>query len=113
MAENETVRQQPDEAWEKELLEQLAEESEKRELLDLAQDATIKLSSELGDARHALEFDEPEDEPRLLRRIARVAVLLDALQLLYGDAVEEEIEFLQEIEESFGEGCREDLCDGN
>ena len=98
MKHNANAQLVPDEAWERELLEQLAEAGTKRELLDLAQDATIKLASELGDARHALEFDEPEDEPRLLRRIARVAVLLDALQLVYGDAVEEEINFLLEIE---------------
>lgn len=89
----------PDEAWEKELLEQLAEESAKRELLDVAQDAAIKLASALGDARQELEFDEPEEDvPHLIRKIARMAVLLDALQLLYGDAVEEEINFLLEIE---------------
>ena len=104
MEETKTCRLAPDEAWEGELLEQLAEEGTKRELLDLAQDATIKLASELGDARHALEFDEPEDEPRLLRKIARVAVLLDALQILYDDAVEEEIEFLQEIEDTLRDG---------
>jgi len=36
----------------------------------------------------------------LLQKIGRMAVLLDALQLEFGDAVEEEIEFLQQIEEA-------------
>ena len=89
----------PDEAWERETLEQLVEESSKIVLLDLAQDAAIKLASSLNDARHTLEFDEPEENVgTILRRVGRMAVLLDALQLVYGDAVEEEIEFLQEIE---------------
>ena len=88
-----------DEAWESELLEQFVEESAKVTLLDIAQDAAIRLASVLGDARHELEFDEPvEDVGALLRKIGRMAVLLDALQVLYGDAVEEEINFLQEIE---------------
>lgn len=89
----------PDEAWEKETLEQLVEESSKIVLLDVAQDSAIKLASSLGDARHALEFDDPEENvDTIIRRVARMAVLLDALQLVYGDAVEERIAFLQEIE---------------
>lgn len=89
----------PDEVWERETLEQLAEESSKIALLDLAQDLAIKLASSLGDTRHTLEFDEPEENiGTLLRRIGRMEVLLDALQLVYGDAVEEEIAFLREIE---------------
>lgn len=89
----------PDEDWESELLEQFVEESAKVTLLDIAQDAAIRLASALGDVRHELEFDEPmEDVGTLLRKIGRMAVLLDALQVLYGDAVEEEINFLQEIE---------------
>lgn len=89
----------PDEAWEQAMLEQLVEESSKIALLDIAQDAAIKLAFALGDARHTLEFEEPEEDVNsVLRRVGRMAVLLDALQLLYGDAVEEEIAFLQEIE---------------
>lgn len=89
----------PDEAWESEVLERLAEEAGERFLLDLTQDAAIKLASALGDTRHELENDDPEvDVPHLLEKMARVAVLMDALQLLYWDAVEEEIAFLQDIE---------------
>lgn len=89
----------PDETWEKELLERLVEEGTKLRILDVAQDAAIKLANALGDARHELEFDSPEEDvSSILRRVGRMAVLLDALQLLYGDAVEEEINFLQEIE---------------
>ena len=89
----------PDEAWEGEVLERMVEESEEKDLLDLAQDAAIKLAAALGDVRHSLEFEEPCIETAtLLRKVARMAVLLDALQLKYGDAVEEEITFLQDIE---------------
>lgn len=91
----------PDEAWEQATLEQLVEESSKLVLLDITQDAAIKLASTLGDVRHALEFDDPDPDENvgnILRKVGRLAVLLDALQLLYGDAVEEEIAFLQEIE---------------
>ena len=89
----------PDEKWEGEVLERLASESEEKDLLNLAQDVAIKLASALGDARHELGQDDPEvDVDNVLRKVARVAVLLDALQLKYGDAVEEEIAFPQEIE---------------
>ena len=95
--EKETWR--PDEAWEGEVLERMADESEEKELLDLAQDAAIKLAAALGDVRHSLEFEEQGIETAtLLRKVARMAVLLDVLQLKYGDAVEEEITFLQDIE---------------
>lgn len=90
----------PDETWEGEVLERMVEESEEKDLLDLAQDAAIKLASFLGTIRHAdpdygilnSEIDE------LLQKTARMAVMLDVLQLKYGDAVEEEITFLQDIE---------------
>lgn len=95
--EKETFR--PDEKWEGEVLERLATESSEKDLLDLAQDAAIKLASALGDVRHALAFDDQEVDTYYLRqKVARVAVLMDALQLKYGDAVEEEISFLQDIE---------------
>lgn len=98
--EKETFR--PDEVKENEILERMASESSEKELLDLAQDAAIKLAAALGDVRRGLEFEEFEDPKyeteMLVRKIGRMAVLLDALQLLYGDAVEEEITFLQDIE---------------
>lgn len=88
-----------DGAWESRVLERLAREGGEMTLLDLAQDAAIKLAAALGDARHELGMDMPEVEvDTLLRKIARVSVLADAVQLLYGDAVEEEIAFLEEIE---------------
>ena len=88
-----------DGAWECRVLERLAREGGEMTLLDIAQDAAIKLAAALGDARHELGMDTPEVEvDTLLRKLARVSVLADAVQLLYGDAVEEEIGFLEEIE---------------
>lgn len=90
----------PDEKWEQEVLERFAEESDPLELLDLAGDCAVKLVSRTNDLRHT----DPEnldiyDGIRELRKtVARMAVMLDALQLRFGEAVDEEIAFLQQIE---------------
>ena len=90
----------PDEKWEQELLERFAEESDPLELLDLAGDCAVKLASRINDLRHTdPEELEIYDGVRDLRKaVARMAVMLDALQLRFGDAVDEEITFLQQIE---------------
>ena len=88
-----------DAQWEQKILEKLAEESTAADLLDLTQDAATHLAEKLSEVRHNLE-DEDYDVSGLIRKVARVAVLLDALQLRFGDAVEEEIEFLKQIEEA-------------
>lgn len=90
----------PDEKWEQEVLERFAEENDPMELLDLAGDCAVKLVSQTIVLRHR----DPEnldifDGIRELRKtVARMAIMLDALQLCFGEAVDEEIAFLQQIE---------------
>lgn len=88
-----------DEKREQQILEALAEESNIAELLDLTQDAATQLAAKLSEARHGID-DGDIDANGLLRKVARVAVLLDALQIYFGDAVEEEIAFLEQVEEA-------------
>ena len=86
-----------DAAWEQEVIERLVEDSNPEELLDLAQDAATCLAAKLSEIRHGI--DDGDYVPgSLLRKIGRMLVLLDALQLEFGDAVEAEIEFLKQIE---------------
>jgi len=88
-----------DAQWEQKVIEQLAFESDREELLDLAQDTATCLAAKLSEIRHGIN-DGDYVPGSLLQKIGRMAVLLDALQLEFGDAVEEEIEFLQQIEEA-------------
>lgn len=88
-----------DAQWEQKVIEQLVEDSDLEELLDLAQDTATCLAAKLSEARHGIN-DGDYVPGSLLQKIGRMAVLLDALQLEFGDAVEEEIEFLQQIEEA-------------
>lgn len=91
----------PDEKWEQQILNRMAEESSAYELLDLTQDCALRLAAILGDQRRAEPQEFEADLPSMLRRIARVAVMLDVLQLRFGDAVEEEIQFLRQLETVF------------
>lgn len=94
------MEEQTFESWETHIKEELAE-SDPLELLDLAQDTLIRLACSLGDAKIAQREGMPPDyilADELKRRIARVAVLMDVLQLRYGDAAEEEEAFLKDIE---------------
>ena len=88
--------------WETEVMEQLAEIRE-AELLDIAQGISALLTGELTQAKgHALA-GEPltmEELDVLRARIGRMAVMLDVLQLRYGDAAEHEQLFLGYIEDS-------------
>lgn len=69
--------------------------------MDLAQGTLIRLAATLGDAKIANRAGDPVDyigRDELKRRIARVAVLMDVLQLRYDDAADEEEAFLKDIE---------------
>lgn len=88
-----------DAQWEQKIIERLVEDSDLEDLLDLAQDAATHLAVMLSVVRHGIK-DGDYIAGSLLTKIGRMAVLLDALQLEFGDAVEEEIEFLQQIEEA-------------
>lgn len=95
------MEEQTFEAWECRVKEELAE-SDPLELLDLAQDTLLRLACSVGDAKQAQRTGVPEQyyvlTDNLKSRIARVAVLMDVLQLRYGDAAEEEEIFLKDIE---------------
>ena len=88
-----------DAAWEQAVIERLVEDSNPEELLDLAQDTATRLAAKLSEVRHGIR-DGDYVPDSLLQKIGQMLVLLDALQLEFGDAVEEEIEFLQQIEEA-------------
>lgn len=88
------------EQWEAHVKEELAG-SDEMQLLDLTQDCAIKLAATLGDQKAGLRNGEGIDyilRSELTRRIARMAVMLDVLQLCYSDAAEEEYAFLKHIE---------------
>ena len=88
--------------WETEVMEQLAEIRE-AELLDIAQGIAALLTGDLTQAKSHALAGEPlpmEDLDMLRVRIGRMAVMLDVLQLRYGDAAEYEQSFLGYIEDS-------------
>ena len=94
------MEEQTLESWESHIKEQLAE-SDELQLLDLTQDTLIRLAGSIGDAKAMARTGDHHDHmlpDELKRRIARVAVLMDVLQLRYGDAAEEEEGFLKDIE---------------
>lgn len=85
--------------WEQKILERFAEETDAEAILELTQDMATRLAVSISDLKHSLG-DEEEDLDRedMIRRIGKLAVLLDVLQIRFGDAVEEEIEYLKSIE---------------
>lgn len=91
--------------WEIKVKEALAD-SDERQMLDLAQDIAIRLAADLGQAKIMARDPEtmPDEIEGLLHsRIARMAVMLDVLQLRYGDCAYEELDFLNVIEEAMKE----------
>lgn len=89
--------------WEAEVMEQLAEIRE-AELLDIAQGIAALLTGDLTKAKSHALAREPltlEELDMLRVRIGNMAVMLDVLQLRYGDAAEHEQSFLGFIENSF------------
>ena len=94
------MEEQSFETWESRIKEQLAE-TEGLQLLDFAQDTLLRLAVSIGDAKVTVRAGDPLDcitRDEMKRRIARVAVLMDVLQLRYDDAADEEEEFLKDIE---------------
>lgn len=94
------MEEQSFESWESNVKEQLAL-SDEQQLLDLTQDTLLRLATTLGDAKTANRAGDPVDSilrDELKRRIARVAVLMDVLQLRYDDAADAEETFLKDIE---------------
>lgn len=89
-----------DQAWELEKLEQLAGIDEE-ELLNLAQDMAIRLAGNIADMRLSLRMEETTDATDLLHRVGTLAVMLDVLQLRYGDTTEYELDFLNRIDTAF------------
>ena len=89
--------------WEVKTMEMLAG-AEEKELLDIALHAATSLCYWLSQVKAALKADDissSEKEDMLLKPIGRTAVLLDVLQLRYGDASEHEMAYLQNIEDAF------------
>ena len=92
--------------WEISVKEKMAAIEDEEQLLDIAQDITIRLANELDDAKNYIRNDGEvfSAEVEVLRlRIGRMAVMLDVLQLRYGDCAEEELAFMKNIE-----GCLEE-----
>ena len=91
--------------WEIQVMEEMAA-SDELQLLDLSQDIAIRLGYELACMKVNIRTDQGYYQPQIdiLRlRIGRMAVMLDILQLRYGDAANEEQQFLEAIEESLKE----------
>ena len=91
--------------WEIRVMEEMAALDE-LPLLDLSQDIAIRLIGELADMKAAIRNERevfPQEIEMLRMRIGRMAVMLDVLQLRYGDAANEEQQFLEAIEESLKE----------
>lgn len=84
--------------WEIDVKERFAQIPEDK-LLEYAQDAATLLTSTLClcKAESRDEYDE-KNTSFLLARIGKMAVLLDVLQLRYGDASDEEMKMLQGLD---------------
>ena len=97
----------PDEKWEQAVLEKLAEETAAEQLLDICMDCAIRLAADLSTARRFVQDPEEDDGEKVvavadaMQKVGKMAVLLEALQLRFGDTTEAEVEFLQAVESCF------------
>lgn len=97
----------PDEKWEQAVLEKMAEETAAEQLLDICEDCAIHLAAALANARRFVQDPEEDDGEKAvavaeaMQKVGKMAVLLDALQLRFGDTTEAEVEFLQAVESCF------------
>ena len=92
--------------WEISVKEKLANIEDETQLLDIAQDIAIRLANELADAKNYIRTDGEvfSAEVEIMRlRVGRIAVMLDVLQMRYGDCAEEEMAFMKSIEGCFEE----------
>ena len=88
--------------WEIRVMEEMAA-SDELQLLDLSKVIAIRLANELTCIKATINIAKevfPEQVEMLRLRIGRMAVMLDVLQLRYGDAANEEQQFLEAIEQS-------------
>ena len=97
----------PDEKWERKVLETFAEGAAPEELLDICEGCAISLAALLANARRCVQDPEEDDDEKAvavaeaMEKVGKMAVLLDALQLRFGDTTEAEIEFLKAVESCF------------
>ena len=98
----------PDEKWEREVLERLAEQSAPYQLLDICEDCAIGLAALLGNARRIVQDPAEDDDyekrmavAEVMEKAAKMSVLLEALMLRFGEDTEAEIEFLKVVESCF------------
>ena len=97
----------PDEKWEREVLEKLAENTAPEQLLDICEACAIGLAALLGNARRQAQDPEEDDyEKRMavaevMEKAAKMSVLLDALMLRFGEDTQAEIYFLKVVEDCF------------
>ena len=87
--------------WEINVKEGLAE-SDGKELLDLALHNAVKLAAAISEAKANVITEETTDEDihfLIGHHLGRMAVMLDVLQLKYGDCADYELQFLKQIDE--------------
>lgn len=95
------AKEQTYEQWEISVKEKMAD-VHSTEMLGMAEGIVIHLLQSIWAMRTCLEVSPKPDDfflQDLLRRIGETAVTLDALQLKFGDAADEEVKFLQALEE--------------
>lgn len=89
-------------AWEAKVLEKFSQ-TEEGVLLHIAQIACTKFLHSIDQKKIHLIIGKEDEmmDVLLMENIARMAVILDALEMRYEDAAEREYGFLQTIENSF------------
>ena len=89
-------------AWEAKVMEKFSQ-TEEMELLEIAGSFCTKLLHSIDQKKIDIRVGEEDEmtEDLLRENIARMAVILDALEMRYEDAAEREFGFLQTIENSF------------
>lgn len=92
-------------AWEIKVKEGLAE-SDGKELLDLALHTAVQLAAAISEAKANVRAEDVTDDDVAFligSRVGRMAVMLDVLQLKYGDCADHELQFLKQMDECLRE----------